>query len=468
MLKTLKRKIMMGIILALIIFNFGLSIFIYNTFYTNIKNNIKGDMESIKKFSISTLKYSAMVIEDDFKVKNKTVYEINTNYDCYAGLYDSNNKLIDYKGDILFENSINNILESSKWKSSVIIFNLKEGLICTYIYPVYLNGKYDCSLVIQKSYNDYYNNIKSTMTSIIAAQIVLLIVIIGALNFFINQIVSPLKRLSIEIKKYGEGKEVNKILVKSKDEIGQVTKSFNEMIEEKKKLENISKNFFNNATHELKTPVTSIYGYIQILEEDLNTIDEEFKKRAVNRIMMECGKLKELIQKLLEISRCGVRKKDIKQEVKLNILITEICDRLIDRCRRLNKEFIINIEEITILAVKEDVEHIILNLIDNALKYSKCREIYISLKKYDKNTDCFMFEIKNKTSSIPNNISGNLLEPFIKYNEFDGKMEDSISSSGLGLYLCNELAQKNMLDLKYEIKEDEISFYLSNLKLVKS
>ncbi len=459
MMKTLKGKIMIGIIFALIIFNFGLSIFIYNTYYTNIKNNIKSDMENIRKFSTSTLKYSAMVIEDDLKVKNKTVYEVNNNYDCYVGLYDSENNPIDYKGSTLFENSINNGLESSKGKSSVIIFNIKNGLICTYIYPVYLNGKYDSSLVIQKSYNDYYDSVKNIMTNIVGAQIVLLIVIIGALNYFINKIISPLKKLSAEMKKYGEGKDVDEILVKSKDEIGQVTKSFNEMIEEKKKLENISKDFFNNATHELKTPVTSIYGYVQILrEEELNDLDEEFKKRAINRIMMECGKLKELIQKLLEISRCGVRKKDIKQEVKLNILIAEICDRLIDRSKRLNKKFIINMDEVTILSVKEDIEHIILNLIDNALKYSKGKEINISLNKPDK--DNFMFEIKNKISSIPKNISENLLEPFVKYNEFDGNLEESISSSGLGLYLCNELAQKNMLNLKYGIKDDEISFCL--------
>lgn len=463
MLKTLKGKIMIGIIFSLIIFNLGLSIFIYNTFYANIKNNIKDDMDSIRKFSISTLKYSAMVIEDDSKVKNKTVYEVNSNYDCYVGLYDLNNNPIDYKGNTLFEDSINNILKDSEEKSSIIMFNIKSGLICTYVYPVYLNGKYDSSLVLQKSYDDYYNNIKSTMTSIIAAQIVLLIVIIGALNYFINKIISPLKKLSSEMKKYGEGKEVDRILVKAKDEIGQVTKSFNEMIEEKKKLENISKNFFNNATHELKTPVTSIYGYVQILkEEDLNNMDEEFKKRAVNRIMLECGKLKELIQKLLEISRGSVRKKDIKQEVKLNILIKEICDRLIDRSRRLNKEFIINIDEITIIAVREDIEHIILNLIDNALKYSKGKKIYISLNKFEKSKDKFIFEIKNKITAIPKNISENLLEPFVKYNEFDGNLEDSISSSGLGLYLCNDLAQKNMLNLSYEIRDNQISFHLLN------
>ena len=463
MLNTLKGKIMIGIVFALIIFNFGLSIFIYNTFYTNIKNNIKGDMENVRKFSISTLKYSAMVMEDELKVKNKTVYEVSSNYECYVGLYDSNNTPIDYKGSPSFENSINNVLESSKGKSSVIIFNIKNGLICTYVYPVYLNGKYDSSLVIQKSYNDYYNSIISTMTNIIAAQIILLIVIIGALNYFINKIISPLKKLSLEMKRYGEGKEVDKISVKSKDEIGQVTKSFNEMIEEKKKLENISKDFFNNATHELKTPVTSIYGYVQVLkEEELNNMDEEFKKRAINRMMMECGKLKELIQNLLEISRCGVRKQEIKQEVKLNILINELCDRLIDRSKRLNKAFIINMDEITLLAIKEDIEHIILNLIDNSLKYSKGKEIYISLKKLDKNSDNFIFEIKNKISSIPENIFENLLEPFVKYNEFDGNLEESISSSGLGLYLCNELAQKNMLTLKYNIKNDEISFYLLN------
>ncbi|NOW87282.1 hypothetical protein B0H39_005163 [Clostridium beijerinckii] len=98
-------------------------------------------MENIRKFSTSTLKYSAMVIEDDLKVKNKTVYEVNNNYDCYVGLYDYNNNPIDYKGNILFENSINNVLENSKGKSSVIIFNVKNGLVCTYVYPIYLNGK---------------------------------------------------------------------------------------------------------------------------------------------------------------------------------------------------------------------------------------------------------------------------------------------------------------------------------------
>ena len=73
---TLKGKIMGIIVLTLIIFNFGLTFFIYNTLYSSLKDNIKNDLENIRKFSVNTLKYSALVIDDNSKVKNKTVSEI--------------------------------------------------------------------------------------------------------------------------------------------------------------------------------------------------------------------------------------------------------------------------------------------------------------------------------------------------------------------------------------------------------
>lgn len=458
---TLKGKIMGIIVLTLIIFNFGLTFFIYNTLYSSLKDNIKNDLDNIRKFSVNTLKYSSLVIDDNSKVKNKTVSEVNYNYSCYVGVYDSNNNKVDSKGDFFSEESINNILKNSNNKSSVIGFNNKNGLISTYVYPVYLSGNYDSTLILQKSYYNEYNAILSTMYDIALVQVILLIIIVIVLNYFINKIINPLRLLSKQMEKYGEGREVEKLKVSSHDEVGQVTQSFNDMIEEKKKLENISKDFFNNATHELKTPVTSIYGYVQILgEEDFNKIDEEFRTRAFNRISMECCKLRDLIQKLLEISRGGVRKTDLKQEFRLDELIDTICDRLMDRVNRLNKKFIINMETIKIAAIKEDIEQIVLNLIDNSLKYSKGNDIVISLKEIN---DKFIFKIENEIGNIPDNISKNLLDPFVKYNEFESKMEECISSSGLGLYLCNELARKNNIMLKYKISKNTIKFELISL-----
>ena len=459
MFKTLKGKIMAIILLALFVFNLGLSLFIYNTLYSSLKNNIKIDMESIRKFSVNTLKYSSLVIKDNTKIKDKTVYEINSNYNCFVGLYDAQNEKLDSKGNEYLESSIEKSLNNSKVKSSGIIFNKSNGFICTYVYPIYLSGEFDSSLVIQADYTKEYFNIMITMYKILTVQIILMLVIVIVLNFFVNRIIKPLKKLSEQMNKYGNGQDVDEIKTFSDDEIGLVTKSFNEMIIEKRKLENASKIFFNNATHELKTPVTSIYAYTQILsEEDINSLDVEFKKRAFNRISLECCKLRDLVQKLLELSRGGIRKKDFKKEFFLDELVSEICDRLVDRAARIGKEFEITTEKIKIYAVKEDLEQIILNLIDNALKYSKGKVINIKLK-FD--GERFFLEVKNEIGIIPNDIRENLLDPFVKYNEFQGKMEECISSSGLGLYLCCELAKKNSMILKYDVTGNNIVFTLS-------
>ena len=459
MFKTLKGKIMAIILLALFVFNLGLSLFIYNTLYSSLKNNIKIDIESIRKFSVNTLKYSSLVIKDNTKIKDKTVYEINSNYNCYVGLYDAQNEKLDSKGNEYLESSIEKSLNNSKVKSSGIIFNKSNGFICTYVYPIYLSGEFDSSLVIQADYTKEYFNIMITMYKILTVQIILMLVIVIVLNFFVNRIIKPLKKLSEQMNKYGNGQDVDEIKTFSDDEIGLVTKSFNEMIIEKRKLENASKIFFNNATHELKTPVTSIYAYTQILsEEDINSLDVEFKKRAFNRISLECCKLRDLVQKLLELSRGGIRKKDFKKEFFLDELVSEICDRLVDRAARIGKEFEITTEKIKIYAVKEDLEQIILNVIDNALKYSKGKVINIKLK-FD--GERFFLEVKNEIGNIPNDIRENLLDPFVKYNEFQGKMEECISSSGLGLYLCCELAKKNSMILKYDVTGNNIVFTLS-------
>ncbi len=460
MLKTLKGKIMTVVIIALLGVNFGISILVYDTFYNQLKANIKSDMEGIKNFTTSTLKYGDIVIEDSEKVRSKTIYEVNSNYECYVGLYDNEGNVICDGGNLLKSDSIENILKDSASKGALIRFNNRNGLISTYVYPIYFNGDYDSSLIIQKNYDLYYSNIKKTMANIIGVQSILLAAITIILNYFVNRIIRPLKILIKEMNKYGEGKEPEKIEISSKDEIGQVTDAFNQMIVDKKKLEAASKEFFNNATHELKTPITSIYGYLQILdEEDINNMNVEFKNRAINRMLMECCKLRDLIQKLLEISRCGVRKKEIAVEFDLKQMINEICERLIDRAERLNKKFVIDMTEIRIKAIKDDVEHIILNLIDNALKYSAGNKILIELNG-DK--DKFFFNISNKITEIPEDVLKNLFDPFVKYNKFDDNLENCITSSGLGLYLCKELADKNNLDFMYTVSSKVITFELKN------
>ena len=102
------------------------------------------------------------------------------------------------------------------------------------------------------------------------------------------------------------------------------------------------------------------------------------------------------------------------------------------------------------------MESIIVNLIDNAIKYNVGKRIDINLYKEEGN---IVFSIMNKCTNFPEDIKYKLLEPFIKYNTYKD-ISKEVSSSGLGLYLCRELASENYGELSYEIKGEKINFIL--------
>lgn len=453
---------MIIIIIAFTIFSVGISTYIYSILNKNLKNKIEIDLDNTVKLYESTLKYNNILDDNIEEVIESTINETRNNFDGFLGFYDEKGAYINSFGEVTLKQGINDLMGKINTEKSIMQFTNYMGMTVTYIYPIYLKGNFSYYLIIQKNYKSDYETISGVVKSIIIGEIMLLIFMYIFLSMMIKKITKPLTKLSLEMKNYGDGKEVKNLIVVNNDEIGEATKSFNTMMSDKRKLERISKDFFNNSTHELKTPITAIYAYLQVLrEENENNIDPEFKKRAFDRMSMECIKLKDLVQKLLEISRNGVRKKAPKEKVQLNMLVAELCERVKIRCDKIGKKIILDMDEVSTFTVKDDIEEIIMNLLDNSLKYSCGKEINISLKEVEGK---FSFEIENSTLKIPNNIKDQLLEPFVKYNNFEKAKEETITSSGVGLYLCNNLAKSNSLELTYEINEsnDKIKFILKN------
>ncbi len=190
---------------------------------------------------------------------------------------------------------------------------------------------------------------------------------------------------------FGEGNYVENIVINSSDEIGELSNSFNNMreeiknqidiiVEEKERvldLQKLSKEFFNNATHELKTPITAISGYAQVLSENLESQDE-FTERALERTIKECEKMKVLVQNILDISR-GTFNNEEKINIDLKSLVEGILKGMEVRVNRLNLLIKTDLEDVNIIVVKSDMEQILINLIDNAIKYTKGDIIEISL-----------------------------------------------------------------------------------------
>lgn len=468
MFKTLRSKLLFGTIISVIIINIIFTIFIALFLENTLRTDIINEITNIKKFSIKTINQNELIGESKWKSLNSIKGLTNS----YVSMINDKGETNEYISVAISEDEINNIVNESKNFKSIIRFKRLNNIYCvTYNYPIYLDNDFYCNLIIQKDYSEKYNKNINVITIVVMGQVIVVLSIIAVISIIISKVTKPINELNKSMKDLSKSINSKDIIINSNDEIGELSKSYNLMknkikdqmeiiIEEKEKVEElqkISREFFNNATHELKTPVTAISLYAQIFKENkVNELDEEFINRASNRIIMESEKMKVLVEKILDISRGKINSYKNKCEFSLTKLIEEIIEDF--QVRIESNGYIINkrLQEVTIYSVLEDIELIIINLIDNAVKYNVGKRIDINLYKEEGN---IVFSIINKCGNFPKDIKDKLLEPFIKYNSYKD-ISKEVSSSGLGLYLCKELAYENYGELFYEINEGKINFIL--------
>ncbi|MFU7516059.1 histidine kinase dimerization/phospho-acceptor domain-containing protein [Clostridium sp. HCS.1] len=454
MTRTLRGKLLIGTIVSVISINIIFTIFISIYLNSSFKDNIIEEMNKVKVTALNIINQNEVMEEPIWK----SLSPINEIFQGYVSISDINGRINQSVGKtISIEEIENTILESNNIKS-IIKFKLLDGsYFITYNYPLYVKDSFIGNLILQKDFSYKYNEMIKTILIIVLGQGFVIIAIVIAITLIINKSIKPLNDLKNSMKAFKLGKNIEDIEINSEDEISDLAKTYNLMKNQLMNQDKAMREFFNNATHELKTPITAISLYSQIIrDKDIKEIDEEFLKRASTRIALESEKMKKLVEKILESSRGSIYKSKNKTEFSLTNIIKEIIEdlevRLIDKNLYIKEE----LEEISFFGVLEDFEQIILNILDNSIKYSISNDISIKLYKENEN---ILLKIKNKSLEIPMDIKDRLLEPFIKFNHYKD-ISKEISSSGLGLYLCSELAKENGWNLTYEIISNDIIFTL--------
>lgn len=470
MFKTLKGRILFGVIIIVTLLGIILNIAIVSIFNKNIENTIAKEINSIREITIDNLKNYMLIkneenkediLKDSWQIINKTSRAFN----IYTALYDKKDNL-EYSGSNLNINEVNNIIKESEHNKSLLKLNYKkDGLEGTYSYPIYINKKFYGTLVFQKQFNKLYLNNKSLITKIILIEIIVFVLLIELLYMLLYKTTKPLIKLSKAMDKVSQGDYKTSIEIKGKDEVATLANSFNLMKDkiqheiettrkEKNKveaLEKSSREFFNNATHEMKTPITAISGYAQLVKEE--ELDEEVKKRALDRMIIESKRMNTLVCNLLQISRGEFIKSKERKIFNLSELVNECINEMNIKCNQNNKNIEKHIENLSCYAVKEDIKKVIINLLDNGIKYSTSE--CINIKGY-KGKDCLVLEFSNSCRGIPKDIEKRLFEPFIK-NTYGN---NNISSSGLGLYICKEIVNENLGYIDYKLDNFKITFKL--------
>lgn len=443
---TLKGKISAVLLVGLITI-ITISYFVINMVLNkNLEEYIKNDMKGIITYSKESC--SSLIQLENTNNTWITLNKISSLFNVYINWKGEN------VGQVVYEDAINEYKDlENDTKSLLKLSNNNEFFYATLYYPLYVNSQYEGNLIIQKDYSDIFSSNKSVLNVVLASEMIMIAILFIVIYLITNKSTKPLRKLTRAMESLGMGQEIEDLPIETKDDISIITEGFNDMKNNIAEMQNNTKEFFNNATHELKTPLTAIRGYSQMLQDE--DFEDEFVLRAVERIEEESIKMNKLVEKLLMISREEVLVQVYPEEININKMTKRIIDAFHNQIQ--NKGINIQLEEndeVKVKAIKEDMESILTNLIENSLKYSTTKNINIELGKSDKKS---YFKLYNGIGDINEDIKYKLLEPFIK-----GRTNDSeISSSGLGLYICKRLCEKNDLKIDYYIENGFIKFIIT-------
>lgn len=287
----------------------------------------------------------------------------------------------------------------------------------------------------------------SEVTSLIkkVAQIYVISVIIPLLLMFLAvsvttyRLVKPLRIMSDAAKCMARGDFSRRIPVTRDDEIGQLAVSFNQMTNSLARLEEVRKSFIANVSHELKTPMTTIGGFIDgIIDGTIPTDRQNYYLQIVHD---EVKRLSRMVESMLSVSRLEANEFVLKsepfnfREQVLGVVIAQ--EQRIEK-KQLNIEGLDVLPDVTINADKDLIHRVVYNLVDNAVKFSDDGgNIKFAIKYDSKNV---MFRIENTGKGIPKNELPYVFERFYKV---DKSRSANKESTGLGLYIVKTIIKNH-------------------------
>ena len=248
-----------------------------------------------------------------------------------------------------------------------------------------------------------------------------------------RKITEPIIRISDAATAVSKGDFSIKVIQQSDDEIGTLAKNFNLMTEELNNMEYLRKDFISSVSHEFKTPIASIKGFAELLQNK-NLSDEDFRTYT-NIIIEETKRLSHLSSNMMRLSKLDHQR--IPESVKTFSLDEQIRKTLVlleEKWTSKNLTLEINLDQISYTGDEALIQHIWLNLIENAIKFSKEEgQIFINAKKF---TNHIYVEIKDEGIGISNQNQARIFEKF-----FQADLSHSKEGSGLGLAIVKKIVE---------------------------
>ena len=300
--------------------------------------------------------------------------------------------------------------------------------------------------------------IRVARKTVINSSIWVMLAAVIAAYFITERIVHPLKNMTRAAKNFGKGDFSERIAVNGHDEVSELALAFNNMAESLENLESMRNSFLANISHDLRTPMTTISGFIDGIIS--GAIPPEQHEHYLGVISAEVHRLSRLVNQLLDISRLesGDRKFtftdfDVAEVSRLILLSFE---QKIDE-KHLDVEFYAEEDTMSVSADKDAVYQIIYNLCHNAIKFSSSGgKFVINISRIPGKK--IKVSIYDEGQVIPEEDAKHIFDRFYKTDKSRGLDKSGV---GLGLYICKTIIDAHGETIKHQPHDNGCEFWFT-------
>ncbi|MBR2459657.1 MAG: HAMP domain-containing histidine kinase [Clostridia bacterium] len=319
-----------------------------------------------------------------------------------------------------------------------------------------------CSVFTCASSGSVRAVVAAPLKTLIMASLWVFLAALIAVYFITERITSPLKRMSHAAKSFAAGKFDVRVEVSGSDEVAELAAAFNAMAESLRRAEDMRNTFLANVSHDLKTPMTTISGFIDAML--VGAIPPEQQPEYLERIKNEVLRLSRLVRQLLDLSRvqAGERKFEFADfdicETARQILLS--FEQKINE-KRLDVEF--DCQEFNLMAYadKDAIHQVFYNLCDNAVKFSREKgllKIGVTQREKDRK---IIVSVYNEGVGIPSEDIPFVFERFYKTDKSRGLDKTGV---GLGLYISRTIMNAHGEEIHVESSQGDNCCFWFTLK----
>ncbi|MBQ8523228.1 MAG: HAMP domain-containing protein [Clostridia bacterium] len=346
--------------------------------------------------------------------------------------------ILDYGEQVAYmpADYLENLKNNDSYKEITTFDGMFESEYLVYSVPFRdINGNF-AGAVVASSHNSDMNILLSGMSKTIFMSTLWLMLAVLVVTYFISErLVSPIRAMSRAAKSFAKGQFDVRLPVRGKDEIAELVVAFNNMASSLASNEEMRRLFLANVSHDLRTPMTTISGFIDGILD--GAIPKEKHEYYLGVIASEVRRLSRLVSALLDITKIQAGERKFTS---VNFDICEMCRQVLISSEQrieeksLDVEFECDSDNMYALGDTDAIHQIVYNLMDNAIKFSNVGGKYKI--KITENGQKIFTSVYNEGEGIPEADLPFVFDRFYKSDRSRGLDKTGV---GLGLYIAKTI-----------------------------